>query len=380
MENRLRIAVIGAGEIAEVAYLENLHNPARGYEVAWVCDKDPVRLKWAQSAAPAARFTDSLDEVLADKSVNWVFILTPLLTHAPIAKKALAASKNVFTEKPLSIDFQKAASVVEFARKRGLLVASAPVMLLYPAKEYVRSLLLGGAIGHVAATRVIVAHGGPNRWERATDSGIYFRKEMAGWCAPLPDLAVYGLSYLSHVFGPARRVCAMATLAIKERRIDKVTAPGFKPYTMKPTIKDNVTVSIEYAGGRLATIHANFVTPAWHMDRYEFYGTDGMISLPYKATYAKIISSVAPYNKPEGLHDLDLAGRNGGEQFQGVNWGPIVAQHLKKAMDIGAEPLIGRDFTLHVVELIAKAMKSARTGSAEKLATTFKRDPAWGLV
>jgi len=380
MEYRMKIAVIGAGEIAEVAYLENLHNPERGYEVAYVCDKDAERLRWAKSACPAAKMTSSFDDVLADPAVNWVFILTPLLTHAPIAKKALAAGKNVFTEKPLSIDFDKAASVVSLAKKKGLTVASAPIMLLYPAKEYVRSLILGGAIGHVAATRVIVAHGGPNRWERATDSGIYFRKEMAGWCAPLPDLAVYGLSYLSHVFGPARRISAMATLAVKERTIDKVTAPGFKPYTMKPTIKDNVTVNIEYGEGRLVTIHANFVTPAWHMDRYEFFGTEGMISLPYKAVYAKIQSSVAPFNAPEALHDLDLAGKNGGARFSGVNWGPIVAQHLKKAAELSAEPLIGADFTLHIVELISKAMKSARTGIAEKLTTKFKRDPKWNLA
>ena len=377
MENRLKIALIGAGEIAQVAYLDGLNNPERGYEVAYVCDKDPVRLKWAKSVCPTAKVTDSLDEVLADKNVNWVFVLTPLLTHLPIAKKALAAGKNVFTEKPLSIEFDKAASVVAYAKKKGLMVASAPVMLLYPAKQYVRSLLLGGAIGQVAACRVIVSHAGGNRWERPTDSGIYFRKELAGWCAPLPDLAVYGLSYLSHVFGPAKRVSAMAVLTVKERRIDKVTAPGFKPYTMKPTIKDNVTVAIEYGEDKLVTIHATFCSQAWHMDRYEFYGTEGMLTLPYKAPYAKIMSNVAPFNKPDTLHDLDLTGKNGGAQFAGVNWGPIVAQHLKEAADKNAEPLIGRDFTLHIVELIAKAMKAAKTGCAEKLTTKFKRDKAW---
>ena len=379
MDNRLKIAVIGAGEIAEVAYLPNLHSPDNGYELAYVCDKDPERLKWAGTVAPAAKMTDSLDDVLKDPSVNWVFILTPLLTHAPIAKKALAAGKNVFTEKPLSIDFDRAASVVEYAKKKGLLVTSAPIMLLYPAKEYVRSLIHGGAIGKVGSARVIVAHGGPDRWERKTDSGIYFRKEMAGWCAPLPDLAVYGLSYLSHVFGPARRVSAMATLAVKERRIDKVTAPGFKPYTLKPTIKDNVTVSLEYPDGFLATIHANFCASGWQGDRYEFYGTEGTMTLPYKALRVRIQSFVPPHDKPEGLHDLDLSGKDGGSQFAGVNWGPIVARHLKSAMDMNAEPLIGADFTLHVVELISKAMKSARTGVAEKLSTTFKRDKKWGI-
>ena len=380
MDHRMKIALIGAGEIAEVAYLPNLHAPDKGYEVACVCDKDPDRLKWAGAGAPAARMTADFDDVLKDRSINWVFILTPLLSHLPIARKALAAGKNVFTEKPLSIDFEKAAAVVDFARKKGLHLASAPIMLLYPTKEYVRSLILGGAIGKVGSARVIVAHGGPDRWPRVTDSGIYFKKELAGWCAPLPDLAVYGLSYLSHVFGPAKRIFAMAALAVKERRIDKVTAPGFKPYALKPTIKDNVTVNIEYGDGFLATIHSNFCTSGWQPDRYEFYGSEGSITMNYKALAVKIQSFLPPHNSPEGLHDLDLTGKNGGPMFAGVNWGPIVAQHLKKAVDIGAEPLIGRDFTLHICELISKGMRSARTGSAEKLTTKFKRHPAWGLA
>ena len=107
--------------------------------------------------------------------------------------------------------------------------------------------------------------------------------------------------------------------------------------------------------------------------------SEGTITFGYKAPSVKIQSFLPPNDKPEGLHDLDLAGKNGGAQFSGVNWGPIVAQHLKKAADLGAEPLVGADFTLHVVELISKAMKSARSGNAEKLTTTFKRDSAWGV-
>ncbi len=380
MENRLRIGVVGLGDIAQVAYLENLHAPEKGIEVAYVCDRVKARLDWAKTVVPGARATGDLAEVLADRDVNWVFILTPMLTHDRIVKTALAAGKNVYTEKPLSMKFETAARLVEMSKRKGLYLASAPIMLLYPAYEYVRSIMLSGGIGPVRSARVIVAHGGPDSWPMATDVSWLFRKETATPLPPVPDLAIYGFSYLSHVFGPARRVSAMGALGKKERTFDKVQAPGFKPFTMKPTVKDSTVVTLEYPGGVLASVTANFVAGGALPDRFEFYGQEGTITLPYKAPYVKIQSSVAPYNRPKAIHDLKLAGRNGGPDFVGVNWGPIVAAHLKKAVDMGVEPLIGRDFTLHIVEIIAKAMQSARSGATETLTTRFKRDPKWGLA
>ena len=171
----------------------------------------------------------------------------------------------------------------------------------------------------------------------------------------------------------------MGTLGKKTRTFTQVQAPGFKPYTITPTVKDSTVVTLEYPNGVLASVTANFVAGGWLPDRFEFYGADGTITMPYKAPYVKIQSNKPPFNKPEGLHDMDLAGKNGGPQFAGVNWGPIVARHLQKAVEMGVEPLIGRDFTLHIVEIITKAMTAARTGEAQKLTTKFKRDPAWGV-
>ncbi|MHC4713420.1 MAG: Gfo/Idh/MocA family protein, partial [Planctomycetota bacterium] len=258
MDARLKIAVIGLGEIAEVAYLDNLHNPGKGVEVAHVCDIKPERLKWGAAKVPTAEATDSFDDILRDREVNWVFILTPLLMHAALIKKALNAGKNVYTEKPISVKFDEAADLVDLSKRKGLYLASAPILLLYPVYEYARQLLLGGAIGQLTSARAIVAHGGPNAWPTTTDLGWLFTKEEATEMPPLPDLGIYAFSWLAHVFGPANRVTAMAALAIKERTFDKVTAPGFKPYTMQVKVKDSTVVLLEFAHGVLASVTSNF--------------------------------------------------------------------------------------------------------------------------
>jgi len=203
---------------------------------------------------------------------------------------------------------------------------------------------------------------------------------MASELPPLPDLAIYGFSYLTHLFGPAKSVSAMATLAVKERRFDKVTAPGFKPYTLKPRgIKDNCIVNIEYGNGMLASVTANFASGGHWPDRFEIYGTDGTLTMPYKGACVNIQSNLPPYNRLAGLHSLNIRGKTGGKAFAGVNWGPIVARHLQRAVGMGAEPLIGRQFSLHIVEIITAAMKAARTGQTQRLTTRFRHSGAWGV-
>jgi len=379
MAGNLKIGVVGLGDIAQVAYLDNLHNPAAGIEVVRLCDIKPERLECASSVVPSAKATADFADVLADDDVNWVFILTPLLAHAPLIRKALEAGKNVYTEKPMSVDFEEASELVELSRRKGVYLAGAPIMLLYPVYEYARSLVLGGAIGEVKSARVLVAHGGPDSFPTATDLGWLMREEKATEIPPLPDLGIYGFSWLAHVFGPAKRVSAIATIAKRKRRFDKVTAPGFKPYTMDVKVKDNCIVNLDFAGGALASVTANFVAGGHGPERFEMYGAEGTIMMPYKGFYVKIQSNLPPHHEPEGLHDLDISGHDGGEAFKGVNWGPIVAAHLKKATEMGAEPLIGRDFSLHIIEIIAAAMRSARTGETQELSTGFKHDDAWGI-
>jgi len=376
---KLRIGVIGLGEIAEVAYLPDLHNPQEGREVAWLCDLVPERLEWAGSVVPDAQVTEDYHDILEDASVDWVFVLTPLLAHAGLVRDALEAGKNAYTEKVLTMDMDEAADLVALSERRGVYLASAPILLLYPVYEYARSLVHEGALGKVSNVRAIIAHGGPDSWEMASDPGWLFRSETATKIAPLPDLGIYAFSYLAHVFGPARRVSAMASLALEERRIDKVRAAGFAPYTLRPDTKDNCLVLVEFPGGVLASVAANFASGGELPDRYEFYGTEGTLTLSYTGSHVRIQSKRPPHDEPEGLHELDLSGKTGGAKFSGVSWGPVVADHLREAAERAAEPLVGRHFTLHILEIVTAAMRAAETGRTEELETTFERDGKWGL-
>jgi predicted dehydrogenase len=60
-------------------------------DLAWICELDEERRRPYAERYPAARLTDSLDEALADDTVEAVVIATPVPTHHALAKRALEA-------------------------------------------------------------------------------------------------------------------------------------------------------------------------------------------------------------------------------------------------------------------------------------------------
>src|SRR5438477_7161890 len=98
---RHRIALVGLG-MAVTPHAKSLLDLRDRAEVA--CAMSPTA---ARREAFAARFpfptVDSLDPILADRSVDVVAVLTPPNTHLEIANELARAGKHVLLEKPLDV-------------------------------------------------------------------------------------------------------------------------------------------------------------------------------------------------------------------------------------------------------------------------------------
>ena len=77
----------------------------------------------AAKAFPAARIVRSLDEMLADKTIELVVVTTPNATHFELAKQALAAGKHVVVDKPFAATSEQALKLSRLAKDKGLLAA-----------------------------------------------------------------------------------------------------------------------------------------------------------------------------------------------------------------------------------------------------------------
>jgi predicted dehydrogenase len=114
---RLKLAVIGCGAIAELKHFPSL---ARIPEVH-VCslvDVNPERANRIKQifGLNKARITDSYMDAI-NEQVDAVLVLTPPKTHAAICSEALKTNKHVFCEKPLSTSLSDARKIVLAAEK-----------------------------------------------------------------------------------------------------------------------------------------------------------------------------------------------------------------------------------------------------------------------
>jgi predicted dehydrogenase len=112
--HRVPIAVIGAGAIVGVAHLPAYRRA--GLDVRGICDLDPDRAERLRRQFGLPR-TYTLDEVLADEDVRVVDIAVVPEAQPEIVRRALLTGKHVLAQKPLALDRETAAELVELAHK-----------------------------------------------------------------------------------------------------------------------------------------------------------------------------------------------------------------------------------------------------------------------
>ena len=140
---RLGIGIIGCGNISE-AYLK----AASYFPILDIKGIADIRREAAE--ARAAQFglrAMSVDEMLADPSIQIVVNLTIPAAHVEVGLRALAAGKHVHSEKPLGLTTAEARPLLQMAKERGLRVGCAPDTFLGGSHQTCRKLIDEGAIG-----------------------------------------------------------------------------------------------------------------------------------------------------------------------------------------------------------------------------------------
>jgi predicted dehydrogenase len=104
---RLRVGVLGAGQIAQAAHFESC-TKARNAELAAICDvADDLRTRMAIMHGVEKTYAD-YDKMLADPEIDAVIIATSDAFHVPASLRALAAGKHVLCEKPIGVSIEEA--------------------------------------------------------------------------------------------------------------------------------------------------------------------------------------------------------------------------------------------------------------------------------
>jgi predicted dehydrogenase len=150
-ERRLRVGVLGAGQIAQAAHLEACRK-ARNAELYALCDAaedllDPV----AAAHRPRVTYTD-YGRMLADPDVDAVIVAVADQFHVPMALRALQAGKHVLVEKPMGVSVEECEALAAAVAASGLVLQVGTMRRFDPNVAYARDFI-AEQIGEVLAMR-----------------------------------------------------------------------------------------------------------------------------------------------------------------------------------------------------------------------------------
>jgi predicted dehydrogenase len=225
-----------------------------GSRLAWCCDLDEDLLDRQRQAFPEARFSTRYQDLLEDPDLDAVVIATPVPTHAPLAKLALEAGKDVFVEKPLAVSAADANELAALADARDRVLMVDHLLVYHPGVQKVKALIDEGALGEV-----FYLYG--NR----QNLGIVRPDENALW-----SLGPHDISVMLWLVG--------------ERPVE-VSASG-ESY-LQPGVEDVVFGRIRFPSGVLGHLHLSWLDPH-KMRKMTVIGSDRMVVFDDMETERKV--------------------------------------------------------------------------------------------
>ena len=218
MPEIVRCAVIGAGGFAETCHIPGLQSHPHARVVA-LCGRnlDNCRAMAERHGIPDA--VADYREVVGRPDIDAVAIVTPNVSHHPIAMAALAAGKHVFCEKPLAIDAAQARDMEAAAERFARVAQVAFTFRFLHGLEAFRRALRDGAVGRPGFARIRFEWSGDLR----PDATIGWRhlKEESGAGGMLQDMGSHCLDLVNYALEPAAEACGLLVTVPRTRRYGK---------------------------------------------------------------------------------------------------------------------------------------------------------------
>lgn len=145
--DKIKIGVVGLGAWG--------WNVARSFYdlpdcvLAACSDLDAVRRATAERSWPGVVTYRTLEEMLEYADLDAVVISSPAITHYPLAKKVLLAGKDVFIEKPFTLDVGHAEELLQLAEMNSSILMVGHLLEYHPVVEELRRLISSGELGDI---------------------------------------------------------------------------------------------------------------------------------------------------------------------------------------------------------------------------------------
>ena len=258
-EKKIRIAVVGTGNVAQVAHLPAYQKLACAELVALV-DEDPIKCATLQKQYGVPRIYDDFTVMLRKEEIDAVDICTPNYLHAPMAIAALRSGRHVLCEKPIARSAAEAEKMVETAKETGKILMVAMNNRFRPDVDILRTFVRRGELGTVQLVKA-----GWQRIARDWREREWFTDQKKAGGGALLDLGMPVMDLAIWVAGlkkPTRVTCSTFGTRGKGR------------------VEDSACAIVNFAGGisLIVEVTWNLLEPKDH-SYLEIHGTKGGANL-----------------------------------------------------------------------------------------------------
>lgn len=365
--DRIRLAVIGAGDVAHRHYLPALRGLADRVDIAAFVDRRDAAGEAATAAvadwSPRATAVRDLADLGRVGEVDAAVNLTPAPLHGDINQAVLDAGLHLYSEKPLASSISAADGLIGTATRRNLRFLCAPGSAASSRLRWLADVI---AIGEFGAPTLAVAHHadpGPAAWREYTGDPTPFYREGVG---PVFDHGVYQLHEMTTLMGPVRRVQAMGAISSPTRRVRGGPLVG---QTIEVTTPDHVLINLEFARGGLGQLLASFGTPSTMAPWLEVHFPMATVSFgghswEPDAPVSLYVDDESPAAREAWRHDVEVPIDETGVVETGI-------RHFIACLRGETEPLLTAEQARHTLDITLKAYASIEDGRAHLTETTF---------
>lgn len=328
----IRVAMVSFWHVHARDYTRQaLEHPDVEIVAAW--DEESERGR-AQANKLGIPFYDTLDELLAQSTIDGVIVDTPTNIHHDVMIAAANAGKHIFTEKVIAPTLHECDEILSAIERAGVKLTVSLPRLNAGYTQAIQDILANKLLGPLTQVRVRVSHNG----------AIPTQENPQGWLPPhffnleqcaggvLIDFGCHPM-YLTRLF-----------LGLPE------SVSASFGYITGREVEDNAVVTLRYPNGQLGIVEAGFVN-RFSPFTIEVHGTEG--SLLYGTPESKLLIRTAQSGIPgdDAWHEISTIPTDRPSDFE--QW----VTHIQEGTTATENIQIARELTM----LMEAANLSART-------------------
>jgi predicted dehydrogenase len=340
-KRKIRYAMVGVGNIAQVAVLPAFQHARENSELAAFFSDDPgkgkaLQRKYGLQPSQAYRYGD-FERGLAEQRIDAVYIALPNSLHREYTVRAARAGVHVLCEKPMAVTEADCRAMIEAAEENRVKLMIAYRLHFERSNLEAVQLLASGRLGEIRIFNSVFSM-------QLREGDIRSRRALGG--GTLYDIGVYCINAARYLFrAEPVEVAAFSTgqRDARSREVDEMTG-----------------ALLRFPGGRIATFVSSF--GAADSDFYQVLGTKGSLKVVNGYGYTEKV-----------IHEIQVGGKTRTKKYptrdqfapELVYFSNAILNH-REVEPSGHEGLID-------VQIVRALYESARTGRPVTLKTAAKK-------